>query len=306
VILVLAPADDVHGRCVAKALQARGARFAVLDAAQLGEAAQLSVTAGARAERRWSTGAASVDLDAVATVWHRRLFLPQAPASFDAFERRFAEREWRETLLGTLAALPARFVNEPAAETRAVKPLQLALAQRLGLRVPDTLITNDRREAEAFVERHGGRVVHKTLSPPLHRFLPTRRWQPADRDALDHLVHAPTIFQEQVTGRRELRVTVVGQQLFAAEFEPRSIDGRLDLDCGYRPHALPAAVATQVERLVAALGLTYGTLDFKLSDEGEYMFLELNPSGQYLYVEILTALPITAALVDLLCAEASS
>jgi glutathione synthase/RimK-type ligase-like ATP-grasp enzyme len=206
---------------------------------------------------------------------------------------------------GLFSTLDAWFVNDPIRQEAAVKPLQLRLADQLGLRIPDTLITNDPVAAEAFVERHGQRVVHKTISPPRHRFLATQKWSPSDREALKDLVLAPTIFQEMISDCRELRITVIGDQLFAAEFRPRDglIDGRLDLDTPYRRHELPDEVSRRLLALIRRLGLVFSTIDMKLTEEGEYVFLELNPQGQYLYIEILSGMPLTAAMAYLLANE---
>jgi hypothetical protein len=78
--------------------------------------------------------------------------------------------------------------------------------------------------------------------------LATKRWSESDRDALDNLALAPTIFQEMVTDCRELRITVIGHQIFAAEFRPAVglIDGRLDVETPYRPHRLPDDVSSRL------------------------------------------------------------
>jgi glutathione synthase/RimK-type ligase-like ATP-grasp enzyme len=176
------------------------------------------------------------------------------------------------------------------------------MAEEMGFRIPDTLITNDAAAAEEFVARHREQVVHKVLTGPRHRFLPTMKWSESDRSELPGLRLAPAIFQEIVTGCRELRITVIGERIFAAEFRPPAdmIDGRLDVDGQYRHHALPSRIVGQLLSLVRRLGLVYSTLDMKLTDDGEYVFLELNPSGQYLYIEILSGIPLTAALAELL------
>lgn len=260
------------------------------------------IRAGRTRGSRWtSIDGDPVDLEAVETVWHRRRFLP-ALARPGIDDQLYFRREWTELLSGLFSSLDAWLVNDPQRQEAAVKPLQLRLAEAIGLRIPDTLITNDPVAAMAFIDTHGGRVVHKAISPLRHRFLATQRWSDADRAQLPELVLAPVIFQEMVTDCRELRVTVIGERLFAAEFRPRSglIDGRLDLETPYRPHALPREVEQRLLALVRRLGLVFSTIDMKLTDDGEYVFLELNPMGQYLYVEILTGMPLTAAMAELL------
>jgi glutathione synthase/RimK-type ligase-like ATP-grasp enzyme len=205
-------------------------------------------------------------------------------------------------LLGMLQALPVRVVNSPLADRFFEKPFQLALARGLGLRIPETLITSQPEAARRFAAGRGGAIVHKPLTGSSTRMLATCRWGAAAEEALAALPLAPAIFQEAVCGGRELRITLVGQETFAVEFRPGAsvVDGRCDLETEYRRHELPRVVERGLRALMGRLGLTYATVDMKLTDDGDYVFLELNPQGQFLYIEILTGLPIAAAMAQLL------
>ncbi len=303
-ILILAAKNDPHALSVAAALARRGVGARIADTGELGCSGNIVFTVGDGERREWLVGDERLDLAEVRAIWWRRYQRPRVALELARSERSFAWREWYECIVGLLSATGAPCINLPVREQQAVKPLQLAIARRLGLALPETLITNDPQRARTFVERHRGEVVHKTLTPPERGFLPTQRWHEDDDSLLmETLPLAPTIFQRVVAARREVRVTIVGAQLFAAELEPSpgEIDARLDLEAPYRPHSLPAAVANQLRALADALGLSYATVDLKLTDEGEYLFLELNPAGQFLYVEILTGLPISDAVADLLC-----
>ena len=303
-ILIVAPRHDVHALCVAQDLEKMARPFRFVDSSRLAGEGRLQFRAGQRSGSSWTClDGKPIALETVETVWYRRRFLPPVAAGHLVGDQLHFQREWTEMISGVFQSLDdAWFVNDPDRQHAAVKPLQLRLAEKLGLRIPDTLITNDPAAAAAFVDRHERRVVHKTLAPPRHRFLPTKEWSESDRDVLDDLVLAPTIFQETVTDCRELRITVIGDQVFAAEFRPAVglIDGRLDLETPYRAHALPNDLSRRLLAFVRQLGLVFSTIDMKLTDEGEYVFLELNPMGQYLYIEILAGLPLTAAMAELL------
>jgi hypothetical protein len=303
-ILIVAPRDDAHALCVAQDLEKLGKPYRFVDSSRLTNEGRLQFRAGRHSGSTWTCiDGQPVDLETVDTVWHRRRFLPPVTARHSIGEQQYFQREWTEMISGVFASLhDAWFVNDPDRQTAAVKPLQLRLAEKVGLRIPDTLITNDPAAAAAFIDRHERRVVHKALAPPKHRFLATKAWSESDREVLDDLVLAPTIFQETVTDCRELRITVIGEQVFAAEFRPATglIDGRLDLETPYRSHTLPDGIQRRLLALVGRLGLIFSTIDMKLTDQGEYVFLELNPMGQYLYVEILAGLPLTAAMAELL------
>jgi len=114
------------------------------------------------------------------------------------------------------------------------------------------------------------------------------------------------IFQRLIEGIRDIRVTVVGNQLFATEFVIENadcIDHRLLLEttrCA--PHRLPAVVEQQVIRLVRDLKLEYGSVDLRMTDAGQYFFFELNTAGEFLYIEERTGQPISAAVAAHLAA----
>jgi len=123
----------------------------------------------------------------------------------------------------------------------------------------------------------------------------------------------PVIFQAYVPKRLEIRATVVGSRVFAAEIHSQQTQRtrydwrRYDhYETPYLAHILPDALARQCVRLVEALGLRYGAIDFVLTPDGRYVFLEINPNGQYLWVEEATGLPISDALCDLLLEGSSA
>lgn len=303
-ILIVSSLLDRHARVVARYLSRRGVPVFIGDVMEFSSGARLSTHQGqAEWRRRDGTVANLVETRAV---WCRRNFTPNFdPALRDLCDREFVRRQWTELLWGTVCGLGVPLVNDPYRQQGSTKPLQLALARRLGLRVPETLISNDANTVRTFVDSHHGHVIHKTLSPAMDQILFTKRWDAGDATALASLDLAPAIFQEQIGGDREVRVTIIGERLFAAEFEVGGqVDGRTDADLPFQPHVLPRDVQDRLIELMAALGLRYATVDLRIDAAGEYVFLELNPQGQFLYVEIKTGMPISAAMADLLCAKA--
>ncbi|HEY8455794.1 MAG TPA: hypothetical protein VIL34_09385 [Actinopolymorphaceae bacterium] len=224
----------------------------------------------------------------------------------DEYDRSFAQNEWAMALDGLLSLESMRHVSHPVKQRAATKPLQLSLASKVGLRVPRTLITSDPQEALAFVAEHHGAVVHKAMTAPPHQFIDTRAW---DAKASQHVVDlalCPTILQERIVGPADVRATVIGGQIFAARIltsQGRAdVDSRLDSDAPCTRHELPDDVGDALLRLMDELGLVFGTVDFKVAENGEHVFLEVNPQGQFLYIEILTGLPISDALTEFLAA----
>jgi hypothetical protein len=314
-VLIVAPEADLHARAVARQLRELGAEVAIVDLGLLCESGwglshRLTQNGTDRAAASFSRGdgTEALDLSRVRTVWYRRPRLPKVSALIIDGDRSFATGEWSAAIDGLWASCPARFVSDPTCQRSASKSRQLRIAEDVGLTIPDTLVTSSTADAREFVERHGGRVIHKALTAPSDRFLATKRWSDADAAALDDLPLAPTIFQEEIQGSVDLRITMVGRRFFAADFPTTTlespdahwIDNRLSLDLRYGLHTLPSTVEAGLGKLVQRLGLSFGTIDMKIDSSGEYVFLEVNPQGQFLYVEILTGLPLVRTLAEFL------
>jgi len=314
-VLIVAPEDDLHARAVARHLRELGAEVAIVDLGLLcepgrGLCQRLGRNGADRAAVTCTRAGVHdcLELSRVQTVWYRRPRLPKMNGLIVDGDRSFANGEWSAAIDGLWAACRARFVSDATCQRRASKPRQLQIAKEVGLTIPDTLVTSSIADAREFVERHDGGVIHKALTAPSDRFLATKRWSDADAAALEDLPLAPTIFQEEIRGSVDLRITMIGSRFFAADFPTTAleshdahwVDNRLSLDLGYGLHALPPTVEAGLGRLFERLGLSFGTIDMKIDASGEYVFLEVNPQGQFLYVEILTGLPLARTLAEFL------
>jgi glutathione synthase/RimK-type ligase-like ATP-grasp enzyme len=213
-------------------------------------------------------------------------------------------------MAGFWDALPITWVSPPKAiETAMMKTWQLPAAHHAGLEIPETLVTSDPSEARAFIDRLGrDRVVCKAFSATESHWRETRRVGAAEYQLLDRVQLAPVIFQELVPAEVDLRVTIVGEEVFAAAIHsqelPYPLDFRLFLDTGrgvpMRPAVLPDEVTESLQRLLKAAGLRYGAVDMRRTPDGRHVFLEVNPAGQWRFVEEVTGQPITAAMARLL------
>jgi hypothetical protein len=297
------------------ALEARGADVGLFDPSRFPEDVRLSV-AFEGGERRTALELPEcvVDLARVSAVWWQRPLPPQTPALVPPEQREWAARQASALLDGIWDGLEALWVPGPrrVAEAADGKVRQLEVAQRLGLRVPRTLVTNDPARALAFYDACEGRVVSKALRSGgavrdgEKHLAYTHAVRRRDLQRLAGVERAPVIFQEQVPKRLELRVTVVGQRAFTAAIDSQSSPfarddlRRADDLVACDAHELAPEVEALCLRLVQALGLAFGAIDLVLTPEGAHVFLEVNASGQWAWVETRAGLPITAALADLM------
>ncbi|MBL8412838.1 MAG: hypothetical protein JNM42_00170 [Propionivibrio sp.] len=190
---------------------------------------------------------------------------------------------------------------------------QLTLAAKLGFHIPETLVTNDPEAFLDFFNAAQTRVITKpavALPNPIFRevvFGYANLVQPRDLLYFQDVRLCPFIAQHYVEKKVEIRVTVVGPDVFAAEIHSQSTNRtKTDwrhYDDGNTPHfvhQLPEEIEQLCRKLVVAMGLLYGAIDLILTPAGDYFFLEINPAGQFGWIEGMTGLPISQRIVRML------
>jgi glutathione synthase/RimK-type ligase-like ATP-grasp enzyme len=239
---------------------------------------------------------------AISGVWWRRTRPFEISSDVtDKGHREFCAAETRALFEAWIYSLGRRVINPFAAELAARrKPYQLIMATRAGLKIPQSLVTNDQDILRGFIEQNDMQLVYKALTSVPWRVIETRRLDEEAMKNLHMLDVAPVIFQEEIVGGPDIRVTVVDEEIFAAELVPThpeaQVDWRLDPAIEPRDHILPEAISQNILTLQRSLGLRYGAYDFRINTHGEYIFFEVNPSGQYLFVEINTGNKISRAI----------
>lgn len=306
-IVVISHPADQHAARVCEVLQTRGRAVLLLDLSDLPDRATLSVDPTGTPQVRLRHTGGTADLTDASAVWWRRPQIVDLTAITDPSSRGFAHGEWHEALHGAYQLMDCPWMNPiHADEVASHKALQLRVAPTVGLRVPATLMTSDQEEAREFIagqEAAGRRAVYKIFAATQQVWRETRLVGPADLAHLESLHLAPIIFQEFVPAAADLRVTLVGQQIFAMAISGGpAVDFRLGLgQASTAPFELPPEVAAALRALMDRLGLVYGAVDLRLTPEGEFVFLEINPAGEFLFVEAGAGHPITQAVADWLC-----
>jgi glutathione synthase/RimK-type ligase-like ATP-grasp enzyme len=318
-VLIVSVAEDAPAQRVAHELSRRGAQVSWFDAAAFPSTARIHAEFQTTGEAlRLEQPQETIDLASLQAVLYRKPGRPAVPAISDAGVREMCESESADFLTSVWDAIGCRTVPAPpSVMTRSQrKAPQLRLARALGLRVPPTLFTNDPRQFLDFYRRHNGRIVSKiTGTINLKRYAGEQFARYTERVSTRDIAHAkaielcPMILQAYVPKRLELRILVVGQRVFAAEIHSQASNRtahdwrRYDLDMTpHRPHQLPESIARLCCELTRRLDLLYGAIDMILTPDGDYVFLEINPNGEYGWIEDLTGLPISAAIAEELLA----
>lgn len=301
-ILILAEPRDIHAAVVSRRLVDAGEDVCILNTADFPQRCAISWRP---AGYTVTYGGHTIESADVTGVWVRRLKpFDISEAVFDGQVSSFAYAECKDVLLGLLGTVP-NIVNACRDEFFAQRKLtQLHAARALGIRTPDTLVSNDPEAIRAFYENRSGEVIFKPLTGTAFQFTGAQ----AMTD--DHLVHldaaavAPCIYQERIAVRDNLRITIVDDEVFAARIgvhsEHADVDWRLERTPEIEPYDLPDHVAKDLLALQRRLGLRYGAIDMIVDPGGEPVFLENNPGGQFLFIEVPTRLPISQAIAGAL------
>lgn len=204
-------------------------------------------------------------------------------------------RRLHDALLQWMEITPGRVINRMAAmASNSSKPYQMQLIRQHGFAIPDTLITNDPELVRQFY-RHHGRVIYKSASGVRSV---VKLLQPEDFERLERIRWCPTQFQAQVSGEN-LRVHVIGEQVFATLIQTRAVDYRYAGRQGEQAilHAveIDSALAQRCITLARSLGLAFAGIDLMLAGETIYCF-EVNPNPGFSFFEQHTQQPIAEAV----------
>lgn len=311
-VLVLTHPFDPTADYVVTELNERGVPVFRCDPSQFPQALRLAATLDGGWTGSFRLASRTLDLAEVGCAYYRRPTAFDFAAGMAKAERTWAGREARYGFGGVVATLP-RWLNHPHAIALAeYKPIQLTTAVQCGLSTVPTMITNDPAQARAFT-RDVGPVVYKPLSGAgiaedgTHKLLYTNI---VDADAIDDSVSLTAhLFQAWVPKAYEVRATVVDDTVFAARIDADSDAGKVDWrsdyhSLSYEAVELPDHVRTPLLTLMRRLDLRFGAVDFIVAEDSEsWIFLEINPNGQWAWLQDALDFPIAAAIADALCKE---
>lgn len=257
------------------------------------------------------------DLAKFDAVWYRRIRIGQEIPEDMADEYKIpAIEESKSTFQGTLASWGiGKFVLDAVADIRRAdnKQLQLKVANRLGLHIPATLITNSAKEVKAFAKNYPAVISKMQYAFSIYDGAKdeyrvySHKWQPEELEDMEGLEFSPMIFQEYVEKAYEFRVVIVGEQIFCGKIpSQQSQDGKSDwrkdahIIEHIEPFELPANVQLKLLHLMDYFRLNYGAIDLIKTPEGKFVFLEINPVGQFSWLDQALNSKISEAIANVL------
>jgi MvdD family ATP-grasp ribosomal peptide maturase len=265
--------------------------------------------------------AQQLDLSSVSSVWYRRIAIgARIPHTMESQMREASVGESRATIGGMIASIRG-FHFDKLSHIRLAdnKQLQLQVAREIGLDIPRTLITNNPLAVKKFAQECQQGMITKMLSSFAiydeqegEKVVFTNPVTETDIEHLDGLRFCPMTFQEKIPKALELRTIIVGQRVFTASVDSQrsqkaKYDWRrqgLSLINSWEQYNLPLDVEKKLLKLLAYFGLHYGAIDIILTPDGRHVFLEVNPVGEFFWLECYPPhLPISQAIAEVLLTQ---
>lgn len=262
--------------------------------------------------RQVSVGSRTLDLSEVTAVWYRRAIQPGMIAALPAAERHFVAGELRHLAMGLVLNPNVNWVNPiDRVSVAELKLFQLQIARQLGFRVPRTLVSSDPIKLRIFAEENEsgtickpifhGLFVDETASYSVY----TRRVTPESIDA-ESVNNCPVLLQEEIPRSADVRATFIGSRCFVADIKGNGsiVDWRdPDLSVSYSESSLHPDIDAMCRAMLEKLGLKYGAFDFMRTPDGDLVFLEINPTGEWAWLEDRLGFPMRDAFIKLFYGE---
>lgn len=199
----------------------------------------------------------------------------------------------------------------------ASKMWQLKIAQELGMKVPATCFSNRKTDIVSFASNYEYIALKPIEADSLwldneeeyvfyNRKVKTTSLFDQPETAFSQTV---SYVQEYIEKSFELRITVVCDECFACKIDSQSMDediGKVDWRQGYdyglrhEVFKIPDSIQSFCKRFLSRMHLNFGSFDFIVTPQNDYVFLECNPNGQWLWIELKTGMKISAAIAEAL------
>lgn len=238
-----------------------------------------------------------IDLLKIKSVYYRRPMMPNIMQNnLTKGEENFINGEIANSLEGLYKILKNSFWISPVYAIRQAesKIHQLQIAKELGFEIPPSVITSKKNVAEEFMNEF--QVVIKPIKTGFiedegkEKIIFTTRFN--DNNQLERVKICPTYFQKFIDKTADVRVTVIGNKVFPAlilsqEYNETKVDWRKAerLKLKYEKIELPKSLNILCIELTKKLGLNFGAIDFVKDATGNFIFLEINPNGQWAWIE---------------------
>lgn len=312
-ILVLTYGEDPHTESVCNYLSGKGIDFFVIDTECLPDRYKLTFDSESSLYKI-NKGNRKVVISPLWNIWNRRVMNPDVrkitPRSLTDIIFDETEKAWD----GLLMSHQGKVINRPQNQLHAnnkIDQLKLALTIGEGIFIPDTIVTNDSDRVRDFYEKHNGNICFKLHKGAVidaeegNKMIYTNKVTRENMENVELVSSHPCIFQEYINKEFEIRIistdrNSTGIAIHSQDSEISKVDyRRYDFkNVPYEHIELPENIERFCSSMLRHYGLHFGVFDFIYSKDREYIFLELNPNGQWLWLELKSGHNLTELVAE--------
>lgn len=249
------------------------------------------------------------------TIWYLKPYPPKVILNYEpAKYRLFLMQQFFALRQGIWSVFKHKiWLNNPWAMFIAENKIyQLQKAQQIGLLIPNTLATSEPEKVKKFYEENEKDIIVKIIAstPMVNEVIFTNKVTDDYMELIDSLRYSPAIFQSNIKKRYELRITIVGNKVFPVKIESQN-DPELKIDWRRKPEfddydvkmglcEIPNDIELKILKLMSELDLRFGCVDMIVDVDGNYVFLEVNPNGQWYFIQTNTGIKIAEEIAKVL------
>ncbi|NEP47185.1 MAG: hypothetical protein F6K35_51585 [Okeania sp. SIO2H7] len=297
-ILILGSAEDPHAAYLKKALTEKGIESDYFDTRQFPTQLKISWQPIKGTGSLVLPSGKKLAFSEIKSIFWRTYYGVKVPKLSNSHQQNIATNDSMSVLRSFMESTAEKWVNSwQAYQFHKEKPLQLGLANQIGVTIPATIVSNDADEIIEFASSYE-KVIFKPVYGGSHTQFLTK--EHLDKQRLNlALSISPVTLQEYIPGTN-IRSYVISNKVYSAEIRSGSLDFREDKKAELIAVELPEDITRQCVVIAEKFGLKWTGIDWRLKPNGEYVFLEANFSPMFVHFERKTGFPITDSLIDLL------
>lgn len=181
------------------------------------------------------------------------------------------------------------------------KVFQLLYAERNGFLTPKSFIGNNKSETREF--SHMKSIIKPITTGKILLKNTTEIYQTNYFLGLEGDISlTPIYLQEYMNKKYEVRLTIINGNFFPVRIDSvNKLDWRQNYEgLTYSMIECPIEIKDKCLMLMKHYELNFGAFDFIINENDEWIFLEINPNGQWQWLEQVLRLPISQKIVDYL------
>lgn len=219
-------------------------------------------------------------------------------------QEQLERNQWSSFLRNLIVFKNANWINNPVSTYRAEnKIFQLCIAKEYGLEVPVTYISNctdfNLESDKKYIVKSLDTALFYDMENNKEMFTYSNVVSGSELNEYD-LTSAPIFIQEFLNPKIDCRVTYVQGKLFLVKIlqNGKGLYGDWRMrkeELEYIPFQLPTYVENAIHKLMKKLELNFGGIDLAIVS-GEYYFIEVNPTGEWGWLEVKTGTNISKTI----------